>query len=52
MGGHVRWCEQPQALLALCHELDRWYRMPYQANLRLYVLRNIIAETDLTLTLI
>lgn len=37
MGGHLRWCEQPQALLALCHELDRWYRVPDQADLRLYV---------------
>jgi len=41
MGGHLRRCEQPQAFLALCHELDRWHRMPDQADLRLYVLRNI-----------
>jgi hypothetical protein len=40
MGGHVRWCEQPQAFLALCHELDRWHCMPDQADLCLYVFHN------------
>lgn len=46
MGGHLRWCEQPQAFLALCHEPDCWHRMLDQADIRLYVLQEyLLMET-------